>query len=194
VNPSKAGAAHRFSRALVETCRDDDETTSGRNFSIPCSVFSSGSALSALHPEAIDSFLFNNLESSDTIYRDNTTGLSFIGDPTKTLLRLGGGELELSPRFTASTIAMNTSCSHVPNCMPVSDSESKDSFTCGPSFSRHSPRAWFAISPWKIPRDYLNSERWDDDITLAVYAPYPDFHIEPSTQRLLINSKSAPVA
>jgi hypothetical protein len=194
VNPAKAGAAHRFSRALVETCRDDDKATSGSNFTIPCSVFSSGSDLRALHPEAIDGLLFNDLGSSDTIYRDNTIGLSFVGDPTKTLLRLSGGELELSPRFTASTFAMNTTCYHVPNCMPVSDPESVDSFACGLSISRHSPRAWFAVSPWAIPREVLNSERWPLDNTWAVYAPYPDFQIEPRTQRLLVNSKSAPVA
>lgn len=194
VNPAEAGADHRFSRALVETCRDDGKATSGSNFTLPCSVFSSGSVLRALHPEAIDGLLFNDLGLSDTIYRDEPTRLSFIGDPTKPSLRPGGGELELSPRFTASTFAMNTSCSPVSNCQPVSDSQGKDYFNCSSSFSRHSPGAWFAVSPWEIPRDLFNSERWHDDNTWAVYAPYPDFQFEPSSQKLLVNSKSASVA
>jgi hypothetical protein len=194
VKPAKAGAAYRFSRELVETCRDDDKTTSESNFTLPCSVYSSGPVLRALHPETIDSLLFNDLESSDTIYRNTTTGLSFIGDPLKTSVLLGGGELELSPRFNASTFAMNTSCSRVPNCVPVSDSESKGSFTCGPTFSRASPGAWFALSPWETPRDLLKSERWQEHDIWALYAPYPDFHIEPGTQKLIVNSKSAPVA
>jgi hypothetical protein len=194
VNPAKAGAAYRFSRALVDTCRDDDTTTSESNFTIPCSVYNSGPVLRALHPETIDSFLFNDLGSSDTVYRNITTGLSFIGDPSKTSFLLGGGELELSPRFNASTFAMNTVCSRVPNCMPVSASESGGSFTCGPTFTRDSPRAWFALSPWETPRDLLNSERWEGHGAWAVYAPYPDFHIEPIDQTLIVNSKSVPVA
>jgi hypothetical protein len=194
VDPAKAGAAYRFSRALVESCQNDDKATSGSNFTIPCSVFSSGTVLRALNPEAIDSLLFNDLESSDTIYRDQTTRLSFIGDPIKTSLRLGGGELELSPRFTASTFAMNTSCSRVLDCKPASDSQGKNYFKCGSNFTQYSPGAWFAVSLSENPRDLLNSNSWYDDNTWAVYAPYPEFHIEPSSQRLLVNSKSAPVA
>jgi hypothetical protein len=193
VNPAEAGAAYRFSRALVENCRDVDNGAPGVNLTLPCSVYSSTTGLKALRPETINSMLLNNTGSSDTIYQDQATGLSFIGAPSRTSISFSGGQPALPPRFNASTFAMNATCSLARNCIPRSDSQSNGSFPCGSSSSQDTPQAWFGLSSREIPLDLFDSKLWQEHYTWAVYAPYPSFHIEPGSGKLIVNSEFPPV-
>jgi hypothetical protein len=193
VNPAEAGAAYRFSRALVENCRDVNNGAPGVNLTLPCSVYRSRTGLKALRPEAINSMLINNIGSSDTIYQDQATGVSFIGAPSRTSTSLSGGEPALSPHFNASTFAMNTTCYRVRSCMQRSNSQSNGSFACGSSFSRDTPKALFGLTPRESPLNLFDSSLWQDHQTWTVYAPYPRFHIDPGTGRLIVKSESAPV-
>lgn len=180
VNPAEAGAAYHFSRALVENCRADDKETPRSNLSLPCSVYDSNHTLTPLHPEVINSVLLNNPGSSDPIHHDSDTGLSLIGAPSQTPTLFSQGRLASSPRFNASTFAMNTTCVLVQNCMPP-DSQYNSSFTCGPDFFRPASRTWFGLSPWEDQSDLSNSESWQNLNIWAVHASYPSFYVEPDT-------------
>ena len=193
VNPTEAGAAYHFTRALVENCRDDDKSTPRSNLTLPCSVYYNSSiGLKPLHPEAVNSMLLNDLGSSDAIHQDSHTGLSLIGAPSRTSILFNKGGSTLSPRFSASTFAINTTCILIRDCMPGSDSHGNGSFTCGPNFFRHSPPTWFGLTPWEDPSDLSNSDSWQNIYNWAVYAPYPSFYVEPGTGRLIVHSKSDP--
>jgi hypothetical protein len=138
--------------------------------------------------------LLNNTGSSDTIYQDQATGLSFIGAPSRTSMSFSGDQPALPPRFNASTFAMNTKCSLARNCLPRSDSRSNGSFRCGSSSSQDTPQAWFGLSSRESPLDLFDSKLWQEHYTWAVYAPYPSFHIEPGSDRLIVNSEFPPVS
>lgn len=193
VDPTEAGAAYRFSRALVEDCRDEEGRKLERNSTLPCSVYDSGARLRALHPETIDSILLNNLESSDTIHRDNLTHLSFIGGPSRTSWSFGQRGQSLAPCFNASTFALNFTCSLVQNCRPQDVSQGNGTSRCGAGFSQANIGAWFKLMPWSNPRNYTGDELWSLADDWVVYAPYPSFHIEPGDERLIVNGSSMPV-
>lgn len=192
VKPAEAGAAYQFSRALSEDCWSVDESKSEHNSTLetlPCSVKSSGIGLRAVRSETINSMLLNHSGSSDTIYRDIASGLSFIGSLSRPTISLKGDEPALSPRFNASTFAMSTTCHLVTGCMPPSGPQANGSFTCGSTFSGPAPRTWFNLSPWKNSKDFLNDDTWNGD-GWAVYAPYPSFQINSRSAELIVDSDS----
>jgi hypothetical protein len=199
VNPTEAGTAYQFSRALTEICREDDHASPFKsNITLPCSVSvsGSGSGIKSLHSEAINSMLLGGPGSSDTIYQDTTSGLSFIGASSRTSVPFVLDKTTLSPHFTASTFATNTTCSLNPICIPKIASQNDSFVTCDAKPSRNNPAKWFALAPWENTADVFNSDSWTSPGNLAqwaVYAPYPSFHIEPVNNRLIVNSDSDPV-
>lgn len=191
VNPAEVGTEYRFSRALAEECWITDQGESERNSTLgklPCSVRNSDADVKAVHPESINNMLLNNSGSSDTIYRDIASDLSFIGSPSRTTVSLSGDAPPLLPRFNASTFAVRTTCYHYQGCVPPSDPQYNDSFTCDPTFSRGAPRAWFNLSPWNSSQDIRDYETWEDD-SWAVYGPYPSFQVDPRNGELIVDSE-----